>query len=476
MKKTLLHKASCLLIILLLFTGCTYHGKIRGGVYKYPDYKNKIDARVMVVADKYYNDEVWLDMYGQYRFTLQDGLAHAVADGLASLFTQVEVNTYQHRKEYDYVAELEYEAHLGNTGSIIYEDLILPYRTDQPLLRTQLKITLRNPKTGYAVARYDQTSNTIISTYRNDIGLLFMRAATLLSLGILAPVEIQVFGHKVRKDMQRGVGLSLYKRILSDMNEDRINFSRMHDTENTNTRVDGKFLPFLQATVYITTSDGIGSGAIVTPDGYIVTNAHVVGKNRDVGVILYDERELMDKTNPTDTPDQDTIRNKMRFGRVLKRNKTRDLALIKIEGENFPWLPLEIDRNAYLTGKEVFAVGAPRGIEWSVTEGVISAVRDYNGVDTIQTDAAINGGNSGGPLIDVKTGKIIGINTWSRRPVEELKDLRKGAEALHFAISSYEVARTLGIKYPIGRLDFVNPAEVELPPVPQWDRNYVKYR
>ena len=135
--------------------------------------------------------------------------------------------------------------------------------------------------------------------------------------------------------------------------------------------------------------------------------------------------------------------------RVLKRNKTRDLALLKVEGENFPWLELETNRQAYQTGKAVVAIGAPRSIEWSVAQGILSATRDQNGVDTLQTDTAINGGNSGGPLIDLQTGKVIGVNSWMQISNPDVVSLQRGTHGLNFAISAFEVTRTLGISQPI---------------------------
>ena len=209
--------------------------------------------------------------------------------------------------------------------------------------------------------------------------------------------------------------------------------------------MDGALLPFMHATLFLHTTNGTGSGFLISPDGYIITNHHVVGKDRDVAVVFYDQRHLLDKAHPIQKYSQENLRAKVRFGKVIKTNKRRDLALVKIEGENLPYLELEQDRTQYATGQEVVAIGAPLGIEWSVSHGIISAVRNTNGVDTLQTDAAINGGNSGGPLIAKRTGKVLGVNSWGR-VTTSFKDQ---AESLNFAISAYEVLRTLGISQPI---------------------------
>ena len=238
-----------------------------------------------------------------------------------------------------------------------------------------------------------------------------------------------------------------------------LNFTKAHETEKSNTRVDGKFLPFMKATVYIHTDTGLGSGFLISPDGYIITNRHVVGDSRDVSVVLYDQRGLMDKTDPFLPADPQKTVNKVRFAKVLKTNKTRDLALLKMEGENLPYLELETNRAAYASGEEVAAVGAPEGMEWSVSRGIISAVRDFNGIDVIQTDAAINHGNSGGPLISLRTGRVLGVNTWGKNAGPSLEELQSGIQNLNLAISAYEIRRTLGVSQPVNPDDFPHPAD-----------------
>lgn len=82
-------------------------------------------------------------------------------------------------------------------------------------------------------------------------------------------------------------------------------------------------------------------------------------------------------------------------------------------------------------GADVLAVGAPEGFSWTVSKGIVSAIRDAGGLRIIQTDAPINRGNSGGPLILIESGRVIGVNT--------LKLRRDGAEGLGFAVSAQNV-------------------------------------
>lgn len=139
--------------------------------------------------------------------------------------------------------------------------------------------------------------------------------------------------------------------------------------------------------------NSLGSGVIVRPDGYILTNNHVIAQAEQIVVALHDGRRAEAKVVGTD-PDT-------------------DLAVIKIEMDQLPVLPFKLSGNE--VGDVVLAIGNPFGVGQTVTQGIISATgRSDLGINTyedfIQTDAAINPGNSGGALIDV-AGNLIGVNT-----------------------------------------------------------------
>ena len=138
----------------------------------------------------------------------------------------------------------------------------------------------------------------------------------------------------------------------------------------------------------------LGSGVIVSPEGYILTNNHVVDGATDVKVTLSDRRELKAKIIGTDP-------------------KT-DVAVLKIEGANFPAITLG-DSAKVQVGDYALAIGDPFGVGQTVTHGIVSAVaRTQVGISDyqffIQTDAAINPGNSGGALVDMN-GRLVGINS-----------------------------------------------------------------
>ncbi|MGO9647334.1 MAG: Do family serine endopeptidase [Terriglobales bacterium] len=143
---------------------------------------------------------------------------------------------------------------------------------------------------------------------------------------------------------------------------------------------------------------GIGSGVIISPDGYIVTNNHVIDGAVDIRVTMSNRKILVAK--------------------LIGADPLTDLAVIKIDGSNLPSVPWG-DSTALHPGQTVLAFGNPFGFRFTVTRGIVSALNRPNPFagdrrkpgNFIQTDAAINPGNSGGPLVDAR-GEVIGINTF----------------------------------------------------------------
>lgn len=140
-------------------------------------------------------------------------------------------------------------------------------------------------------------------------------------------------------------------------------------------------------------TQSLGSGFILSSDGYILTNAHVVNEADEVLVKLYDKREFKAK--------------------IIGADKRTDVALIKIEATGLPKVTVG-DPNALKVGEWVAAIGSPFGLENTMTAGIVSAkgraLPQENYVPFIQTDVAINPGNSGGPLFNLR-GEVVGINS-----------------------------------------------------------------
>ena len=199
---------------------------------------------------------------------------------------------------------------------------------------------------------------------------------------------------------------------------------------------------------------GVGSGFILSADGYIMTNAHVVDGADELIVTLTDKREFK--------------------ARVIGADKRTDVALVKIDASGLPSVKIG-DSNRLKVGEWVMAIGSPFGLDNTVTAGIVSAKARDTGdyVPFIQTDVAINPGNSGGPLINLR-GEVVGINSqiYSRSggfmgisfaiPMDEAMrvsdQLRasgrviRGRIGVQIAPVTKEVAESIGLGKPAGAL------------------------
>jgi serine protease Do len=174
----------------------------------------------------------------------------------------------------------------------------------------------------------------------------------------------------------------------------------------------------LSATVTIKNSKGHGSGCVISNDGYIITNFHVVATEKKVLTII-------DRFGKEFT------------GTVIRKNEKNDLALIKVEGIFPKAFTLPNSKN-YTIGDDIFVIGTPKSIELGQTlsKGIISGIRTSQGVNYIQTDASVNGGNSGGSIVS-KSGIFLGvINS---------KVFGTGVEGLGFGSPAEEITSSLQI-------------------------------
>lgn len=199
---------------------------------------------------------------------------------------------------------------------------------------------------------------------------------------------------------------------------------------------------------------GVGSGFILSADGFIMTNAHVVDGADEVIVTLTDKRELR--------------------ARIIGADKRTDVAVVKVEATGLPFVKIG-DVNRLKVGEWVMAIGSPFGLENTVTAGIVSAKQRDTGdyLPFIQTDVAINPGNSGGPLLNLR-GEVVGINSqiYSRSggfmgisfaiPIDEATrvadQLRatgrvvRGRIGVQIGPVSKEVAESIGLGAPRGAL------------------------
>lgn len=172
----------------------------------------------------------------------------------------------------------------------------------------------------------------------------------------------------------------------------------------------------LDATLLVRTELGTGSAVVISTDGYALTAAHVVEDAEEVGVLTRDGETLS--------------------ASVVRVNDVQDVALLRIvRAEGFPCLSL-LDGKADL-GSDVFILGSPAGEElsFSVSKGIVSAYRDFDGVQFVQLDASVNPGNSGGPAVD-DAGRVVGIASWKLSHVS--------VEGLAFAVPTIVALDALG--------------------------------
>ena len=179
----------------------------------------------------------------------------------------------------------------------------------------------------------------------------------------------------------------------------------------------------------------LGSGVIVSPDGYIVTNNHVIAKATEIEVLLSDKRTFK--------------------GKVVGADPQSDVAVIKVDGKNLPTVPWG-DSSTLHVGAIVMAFGNPFGLNFTVTRGSVSAIeRSGLGIeqyeDFVQTDAAINPGNSGGALVNVR-GQVVGINTAILSPTQGPGG-QGGWAGVGFAIPSNSVRRVMESLIKTGKVE-----------------------
>ncbi len=188
---------------------------------------------------------------------------------------------------------------------------------------------------------------------------------------------------------------------------------------------------------------GQGSGVVVSQDGFIITNNHVVGETDEVEVLLADRRQFK--------------------GRVVATDPKTDVAVVKIDTKGLPSIPWG-NSAALSVGEFVLAIGNPMGLNQTVTFGIVSAVgradvglTDYE--DFIQIDAPINPGNSGGALVNIK-GELVGINT-------AIASTTGGSVGVGFAIPSNMVRATLQSLMKTGRVvrGFLGASTQDVTPV-----------
>lgn len=284
----------------------------------------------------------------------------------------------------------------------------------------------------------DREQQALISDYRPTTemflkhpgGAVAASFATAITLGVLGPVTEQIkndsWGGEVQTKLKGGIDA-----IANQINQDLQNDQRLQtlatlgpiDTgpgPDTKTAA-GKpgYGKYLDSVVLVRTGDGFGSGFFVGTEGLIVTCRHVVGNAKTVKIKRRDGTSF--------------------DGAVIAVDQSRDLALVRIPGAGYPALRIQHGGEAVI-GSDVVAIGTPEGMSWTVSKGIVSGLRSARSARLVQTDAAVSPGSSGGPLIDVDSGQVVGVASLAMGG--------DGAEKLNFAIASEEIDKAFGDKVP----------------------------
>jgi len=252
------------------------------------------------------------------------------------------------------------------------------------LVFVTIQFSKSNAKTNFEIARVEENLTSHFTNLLNEYDKMNQRNFNELSIALTKQITQQ-------QTVEREV------KLLKTGQED---FSSV---------IEGA----VKGVVAVMTENSVGSGFIITSDGYIVTNYHVVQTGDALNVLTYDQKAI-----PAE---------------IIGIDRLRDLALLKING-NYPFLKLANSDNLQV-GRKVIAIGNPLGLSFTVTEGIISALHREgpNGIEEyIQTDVSLNPGNSGGPLLDT-SGDIVGINNFKIG----------GAESIGFALESNSIRQSI---------------------------------
>ncbi len=309
-----------------------------------------------------------------------------------------------------------------------------------------------------AVARGDETAVTlpaaasdvvVLKSGRRIEGAIVKRSDRRVWLDV-GP-DVIVFEMADIAEVQNAQGVSQIQRT-----EDTL-FSTASNLPELSPREHAKIIG--PAVIKVSTPGGLGSGVIINPQGYAITNAHVVQGETNLRATIW-------------LPEADGTLKRIEIEDVelIAINNHMDLALIRIkhpEGKDFGCAPVVLQDGLEI-GQPVFAIGNPLGLERTMTQGVVSTtLRNFDGLAYIQTDTAINPGNSGGPLFNTR-GEVVGITNMVIRggeslgfaiPARYVKDFVRNREAFAFDRNN----PNSGNNYlkPPPRKDFQPPPQVK---------------
>ena len=417
---------AALFTLACLVCGCTYSGKLEQSFYT-PTARQSIEGgrvplRIAVVHGAAFRRSYFNASANGYAVNIPLGepLAAALQAELAGIFANSGIVEDADKADYDlYVhPDVEWiETYRNNASGFLR-------------YRVRFRAAVHSGRFKYRVSNFETTRKVDYTPPAEAVGAQVLTGATLFLLAPLTvPLTTQAVGGRAKEligqtitEMVHEFGDSLVKsgqvRDYAALLQRNAAPAALPAAATAAAppayapikRAKSRYDSFLDSVVTIRTVSSTGSGFFVSRNGLIVTNEHVVADEESVAVMTRD--------------------GGVGLGKVIARDAGKDLALVRLSGGPYAYLGLSNGEHAGI-GNEVIAIGTPRGFDWSVSRGIVSAARQEDGVRLVQTDAAVNSGNSGGPLIDLASGLVIGVNTMVIR-----KDI---AEGLNFAVASEDV-------------------------------------
>lgn len=261
------------------------------------------------------------------------------------------------------------------------------------------------------------TTATLQSVYRNPV--IWLISLSLLLASNAFAGSLPNFSALIEEEGDAVVKISVTTSVTASTESPGFDLDRLPESQR---RFFEQFPQFQDPTPR--RGQGFGSGFIISEDGYVITNAHVVDNATEITVGLIDRREYT--------------------AELIGMDKPSDIALLKLDATDLPVVKLG-DSDDVTVGEWVLAIGSPFGFEYSATQGIVSAVARSLPADTyvpfIQTDVAVNPGNSGGPLFNTD-GEVVGVNS-------QIYSRSGGYQGLSFAIPinvATNIAEQLKIK------------------------------
>jgi len=403
-RQSIFRSSFCVLIAFIILSGCSYTGKVVPKLTtesygdKHIPYVLAIDGRSLVGKQITANPGA-VKLTAEYGDALLDTINNKVSKLYKSTFV---IKSVSDLKEYDHIMHLTDSA----TSSC----------------RTYCNLT-----SSLFVNINDSDGNNLFTDKFVD-NFQWNQPPSAIALGILtgamllipAPITIPI-GLNIEGDELVDQFSKSNDRIASRVAESLIinNFVSKHQERSKSksasivTTIKSPLDDLLDGVVVIATKSSTGSGFYINNAGFVITNAHVVGDYKDVKL------KLRDGTSSS--------------GIVIDKDMKADLALIKTEIKSTSKIVIGNLAGSGV-GTNIISIGTPKGLDWSVSKGIVSAIREYDDIVYIQTDAAVNSGNSGGPLINLDKKEVIGVITFGLKG--------KSTEGLNFAVNAEQIQKS----------------------------------